>query len=633
MLCRRRNPSNKNNNNNSSSSRKSYHKSNFVPSAAFLLLLATSFRTTNGFYQQMPTSRSRFPLVSTTPTKTRERSLLRFPTKTTTTSTSLNLDFTSLAQSYSTTLSTTASGTAITKFLSQVSGPLSALSILTLVVTVHEAGHFLAARSLNIQVAEFSVGVGPKLLGFTKTVSPSSTDKEQELSDEDKEETIDYSLRLLPMGGYVRFPDNFNSTEYREMQLEQFELEEKEREKVQAAKATASQEKSMFSWIPKFESPKQKKHRELEEKQAEEEKAAAEAKQKNRIGLSALASMFKSDNNKKTELEKTEVKASKEIEIVYDDDPNLLQNRPWTQRAIVLIGGIVFNFIFAFACYFGEVTVGNGLPQPVLEPGAVIRAMPKPDAAAYGLIENGDIIVGYNGKEMTLNKRTSTSESQKGISEFIQTIRNTPEGGSISISVLRPSASSNNDVKYVKKDISVVPRTIVDPSSGSKIPPSIGITLGPNIIDRNFVKAHSLPEAISQASTATAEITTETASTLTNALKSMLFPDAKSTGPSNTQMSGPIGVVRMGSSLVTQSENQLSAIVAFAAVISINLAVVNALPIPGLDGGQLAFVLSEGLTGKKLDQKYQDRIQTFAVLFLLYVTIQTSVSDIGNLLK
>lgn len=628
MLCRRRNSSNNNN-----SSRKSYHKSYFVPSAVFLLLLATYFRTTNGFYQQMPTSRSRFPHVSTTPTKTRERSLLRFPTTTTTTtSTSLNLDFTSLAQSYSTTLSTTASGTAITKFLSQISGPLSALSILTLVVTVHEAGHFLAARSLNIQVAEFSVGVGPKLLGFTKTVSPSSTDEEQELSDEDKEETIDYSLRLLPMGGYVRFPDNFNSTQYREMQLEQFKLEEKEREKAQAAKATASQEKSMFSWIPKFESPKQKKQRELEEKQAEKEKAAAEAKKKNRIGLSALASMFKSDNNKETELERTEVKASKEIEIVYNDDPNLLQNRPWTQRAIVLIGGIVFNFIFAFACYFGEVTVGNGLPQPVLEPGAVVRAMPKPDTAAYGLIENGDIIVGYNGKEMTLNKRTSTSESQKGISEFIQTIRNTPEGDSMSISVLRPS-SSNNDVKYVKKDISVVPRTIVDPSSSSKVPPSIGITLGPNIIDRNFVKAHSLPEAISQASTATVEITTETASTLTNALKSMLFPDAKSTGPSNTQMSGPIGVVRMGSSLVTQSENQLSAIVAFAAVISINLAVVNALPIPGLDGGQLVFVLSEGLTGKKLDQKYQDRIQTFAVLFLLYVTIQTSVSDIGNLLK
>ena len=55
------------------------------------------------------------------------------------------------------------------------------------VVLVHELGHFLAARAAGIRVEEFSVGLGPRLWGFT---GKSGTR---------------YSLRLLPLGGYNLF--------------------------------------------------------------------------------------------------------------------------------------------------------------------------------------------------------------------------------------------------------------------------------------------------------------------------------------------------------------------------------------------------------------------------------------------
>ena len=91
------------------------------------------------------------------------------------------------------------------------------------------------------------------------------------------------------------------------------------------------------------------------------------------------------------------IKAGKSPEIKYYDDPNLLQNRPWQERAIVLSGGVVFNIILAFLCYFGELTAGRGLPRPVFDSGAVVSATPSAESPAYGVLKRGDIILGVNG--------------------------------------------------------------------------------------------------------------------------------------------------------------------------------------------------------------------------------------------
>lgn len=58
--------------------------------------------------------------------------------------------------------------------------------ILGLLVTVHEFGHFIFAKKAGIYVYEFSIGMGPKLFGFKR-----------------KNDETAYSIRLLPIGGYV----------------------------------------------------------------------------------------------------------------------------------------------------------------------------------------------------------------------------------------------------------------------------------------------------------------------------------------------------------------------------------------------------------------------------------------------
>ena len=53
-----------------------------------------------------------------------------------------------------------------------------------LLIAVHEGGHFLAAKALDVRVNEFSIGMGPALFSRQKG------------------ETL-YSLRIFPMGGYL----------------------------------------------------------------------------------------------------------------------------------------------------------------------------------------------------------------------------------------------------------------------------------------------------------------------------------------------------------------------------------------------------------------------------------------------
>ena len=69
----------------------------------------------------------------------------------------------------------------------------------------------------------------------------------------------------------------------------------------------------------------------------------------------------------------------------------------------------------------------------------------------------------------------------------------------------------------------------------------------------------------------------------------------------------------------------------FAAIISINLAVINILPLPALDGGQLAFLLIEGLRGKPLPNKIQENVMQTGLVLLLGLGIFLIVKDTSQL--
>lgn len=447
--------------------------------------------------------------------------------------------------------------------------PAGSLAILAGIVLIHESGHYLAARSFGIRVEEFSVGVGPKLFGF-------------------KAAGDQFNLRALPLGGYVRFPENFDVDQAREKEMQAMKdvseftsekLNDKNKIVLNALTLGAIGDQEI----------KQENERRLAE--AEELKKLPWWK---KVGRKAPAPIVGPD----------------EVEIEYYDDPQLLQNRSWKERAVVLSGGIIFNFILSFFIYFGLVSMGPGLPSQVFDSGVVVSAAPRADAAARGVLAKGDVVLSVNGKALTMSQSPSVSESQRGINNFISTIRATPPGEALDLQVLHPG-----DKQPVH--VTLAPKLTNNAQT-------IGVLLSPNYVTSTVLKSDSVVEAAGIAGKYTGGLIKDTAAGLAGVLK-----DAVTGNSAGAQISGPIGLIKTGSEVVATKD--LTSVFLFAAALSINLGVVNAFPLPALDGGQLLFVFYEAAAGRKVNQRVQEGITGATLFLLLFISFGAAVGDIQKI--
>lgn len=104
-------------------------------------------------------------------------------------------------------------------------------------------------------------------------------------------------------------------------------------------------------------------------------------------------------------------------------------------------------------------------------------------------------------------------------------------------------------------------------------------------------------------------------------------------------MSGPVGIVSMISEVGTQSASTQAAfynITYFAALIAVNLAVMNLLPLPALDGGRVFFLILNGLLyilfKRKIDAKYEGYVHLAGLALLMGLSLMVTFSDVGKLL-
>jgi RIP metalloprotease RseP len=97
---------------------------------------------------------------------------------------------------------------------------------------------------------------------------------------------------------------------------------------------------------------------------------------------------------------------------------------------------------------------------------------------------------------------------------------------------------------------------------------------------------------------------------------------------SGADLGGPIAVISAGAKLVEFSP---AALVGFIAALSVNLAVINALPFPALDGGQLVYVMIEFLLRRPVPRRIQEVVTGLSVLVLVAVGATTLVSDVQRL--
>jgi regulator of sigma E protease len=95
-------------------------------------------------------------------------------------------------------------------------------------------------------------------------------------------------------------------------------------------------------------------------------------------------------------------------------------------------------------------------------------------------------------------------------------------------------------------------------------------------------------------------------------------------------VSGPVGMYE-ATSAIKQSQGLL-AVVHFFGVVSVNLAVVNILPFPALDGGRILFVLYEMITRKRANQKVEMMVNNVGMLVLLTLILLITAGDISRII-
>lgn len=107
-----------------------------------------------------------------------------------------------------------------------------------------------------------------------------------------------------------------------------------------------------------------------------------------------------------------------------------------------------------------------------------------------------------------------------------------------------------------------------------------------------------------------------------------------------SDMSGPVGIVQQMSTVAEASATKLDALLNmlyFGAFIAINLAVMNLLPIPALDGGRVVGLLittaAEGITKKKIDPKYEGYLHGAGMILLLGLMAVIMFKDIFVLFR
>jgi len=93
-----------------------------------------------------------------------------------------------------------------------------------------------------------------------------------------------------------------------------------------------------------------------------------------------------------------------------------------------------------------------------------------------------------------------------------------------------------------------------------------------------------------------------------------------------SSVAGPVGIAKMTYSFV--QEGSVVPLMRFVALLSLSLAVINILPIPALDGGRLLFILVEVILGRRLNQRWEAYVHAFGYLLILALILLVTYNDI-----
>ena len=305
--------------------------------------------------------------------------------------------------------------------------------------------------------------------------------------------------------------------------------------------------------------------------------------------------------------ERDDVEELLESAITDPADPDLLENRPFAGQAAVIVAGVAANVVLAWSLFFGG-AASVGVPVFELDQPVCVRRVAPNSAAALGGLRPGDQLLTVGGTAMP---RVSRSPSL--LDEAVATIRAATKdavdrNGPVAATLVR-------DGKELR--LLVPPQRPPTPTAPT---PPLGVELAAQC---GAVRREKLavPAAAARATSDTSRGLRAVGAGLAQILGGLL------SGGARPDVQGPLGIAQSGASIAARDPSQL---LAFGAMLSLNLALLNSLPLPGLDGFQLLVLSGEKATGRKLSDDAQGAISGATALLFLLIAGSSLAADAGN---
>ncbi len=284
------------------------------------------------------------------------------------------------------------------------------------------------------------------------------------------------------------------------------------------------------------------------------------------------------------------------------DTRSFTSRSKWAQSA-VLLAGVTMNVLFAWLLV--AIAFGIGVQSTVSETEATENARTTITNVLPGSpADEAQFVPGSVLKSVQAGNDTLTAPTPSTFSAFVEAHKGT------SLTILY---SYKNELRVAQ----IEPKQGVIAENPEQY--AIGVALSQvDTVQRSF--SDSISDSFMYVVTGLRDITVGLGKLLYDAI--LLRADF-------SQVAGPVGIVGL---VGEASAFGLTALLMFTAFISLNLAVINVLPFPALDGGRLVLVLIEAVKGSPITPKYVATVNAIGFFMLIALMIAVTWNDVARLI-
>ena len=430
-------------------------------------------------------------------------------------------------------------------------GIIAFILIFFVVVTIHEFGHFIVAKKSGILCQEFAIGMGPKI--FHKKIGETN-----------------FTIRLLPLGGYVKMPDNvfdFNNdvSMYDLKKGMNIRLKLDKEDKVEKIILDESNDMELL--------PIHLEDFDLTEK--------------------LFIRGFVGDESEYFEVRKDACVVFGGMEEQIAPLDRMFSSHSWGKKFWTLFAGPLMNFFLAAVIFIG-LAFYTGVP--VNNDDAKLGVVADSSPAQTAGLKVGDTVTEVNGQSVF----TWTG--------FVEKIKES-NGQVLTLKVNRDGSI---------QEVKVTPKEEVTKNKKGEEVKTYKVGIGKyQETKKGFVDSikYGLQETLHYG-------------TLIFTAIINLFVSLFTGGFSLNQLGGPVAIYEMSSSA---AKSGLVTTLQWTGILSVNLGLMNLIPIPVLDGGRIIFVIYEAIFKKPINKKAQYYMTITFGLLMVALMLAVTWNDIQRL--